>query len=363
MSRDGDAAGTGVASGEWFTLRWSDEGVVLLDQRLLPGEETYLTLGSLEEVARAIEDLAVRGAPAIGCTAAMGVARAGLDSRAGDLSGLEADVEDACKRLARTRPTAVNLFWSLDRMRATFAEAVAEPGVGVDRVRERLVEEAQCILREDVEICRAIGAAGVDLVPEGARILTHCNAGALATGGYGTALGVVRAAAAARSGICVLADETRPFLQGARLTAWELQREGIPVTVITDSMAGHLMSRGEVDLVVVGADRIAGNGDVANKIGTYTAAVLAREHSLPFYVAAPLSTIDLKTPDGAAIPIEERGRDEVANFGARPVVPDGVPVRHPAFDVTPARLVTAIITERGVLRPPYAESLRDALRG
>jgi len=342
MSRDGDAAGTGVASGEWFTLRWSDEGVVLLDQRLLPGEETYLTLGS---------------------TAAMGVARAGLDSRADDLSGLEADLGKACERLARTRPTAVNLFWSLDRMRATFAEAAAEPGAGVDRVRERLVEEARCILREDVATCRAIGAAGVELVPEGACILTHCNAGALATGGYGTALGVVRAAAAVRSGICVLADETRPFLQGARLTAWELQREGIRVTVITDNMAGHFMSRGDVDLVVVGADRIAGNGDVANKIGTYTVAVLAREHGLPFYVAAPLSTVDLDTPDGAAIPIEERRRDEVADFGARPVVPAGVPVRNPAFDVTPARLVTAIVTERGVLRPPYTESLREAFRG
>jgi methylthioribose-1-phosphate isomerase len=363
VSGDSGSGRAQGASGEWFTLRWSDEGVVMLDQRLLPGEETYLTLRSLEEVAGAIEDLVIRGAPAIGCAAAMGMARAGLDSRASELPALEADLRAASERLAQTRPTAVNLFWSLDRMRAVSAAAAAAPGAGVDSVRQRLVDEAEQILREDVATCRAIGAAGLELVPEGACILTHCNAGALATGGYGTALGVVRAAAAARSGIHVLADETRPFLQGARLTAWELLRDGIPVAVITDNMAGHILSRGEVDLVVVGADRIAANGDVANKIGTYPLAVLAREHAVPFYVAAPLSTVDLETPDGAAIPIEERGRDEVANFGARPVVPEGVPVRHPAFDVTPARLVTAIVTERGVLRAPYSESLAGAARG
>jgi methylthioribose-1-phosphate isomerase len=362
MSGGSTAVGASEANREWFTLRWSDAGVVMLDQRLLPGEETYLTLRSVEEVARAIEDLVIRGAPAIGCAAAMGVARAGLDSGARELSAFEADLRAARERLARTRPTAVNLFWSLDRMWAVFTAAAGAPGAGVESVRRRLIDEAEQILREDVATCRAIGAAGLELVPEGACILTHCNAGALATGGYGTALGVVRAAAAARDGIHVLADETRPFLQGARLTAWELQRDGIPVTVLTDNMAGHIMSRGEVDLVVVGADRIAANGDVANKIGTYTLAVLAREHGVPFYVAAPLSTLDLETPDGAAIPIEERGRDEVANFGARPVVPDGVPVRHPAFDVTPARLVTAIVTERGVLRPPYPESLGNAAR-
>jgi methylthioribose-1-phosphate isomerase len=351
-----------AAPPHWFTVDWSEEGVVLLDQRLLPSEERYLTLRSVEEVARAIEDLAVRGAPAIGCTAALGLARAAVACDAADLDTLERELDAASERLARTRPTAVNLFWALGRMRDVVRRAVAAPEATVAGVRDVLVREARALVAADVEACRAIGRASLELVPEDARILTHCNAGGLATAGYGTALGVVRAAFEAGRRPTVLADETRPFLQGARLTAWELARDGIPVTVITDNMAGHLMRSGDVDLVVVGADRIAANGDVANKIGTYTLAVLAREHGLPFYVAAPLSTIDPATPTGADIPIEERGRQEVAEFGARPVVPDGVPVRHPAFDVTPAPLVTAIVTERGVARPPYPRSLAALLR-
>jgi methylthioribose-1-phosphate isomerase len=342
---------------DWFTLRWSPQGVVLLDQRRLPREEIYLTLESVDEVAQAIESLAVRGAPAIGCAAALGFARAACVSRARDLATLRVDLEAAATRLARTRPTAMNLFWALGRMREIANAALLEPEASVERVRDRLVTAAQSLVAEDVTVCRAIGRAGLPLVPEGARILTHCNAGALATAGYGTALGVVRAAFEAGRRVQVLADETRPFLQGARLTAWELQRDGIPVTVITDNMAAHLMRRAEVDLIVVGADRIAGNGDVANKIGTYGLAVLAREHGIPFYVAAPLSTVDLATPCGDAIPIEERSRAEVAEINAHPILPEGVPVRHPAFDVTPARLVSAIVTERGVARAPYSLSL------
>ena len=346
----------------WFTVRWSKEGVQLLDQRRLPGEEIYLTLTSVEEVARAIESLVVRGAPAIGCTAALGVARCAVTSPARDLSDLRGDLGAAIERLSRTRPTAVNLFWALRRMGDAIDEEIAAPGSSVPSVRDRLVREAQVILDEDVAACRALGEAGLPLVPDGARILTHCNAGALATAGFGTALGVVRAAVRAGRHVSVLADETRPFLQGARLTAWELDRDGIPVTVITDNMSAHLMQGGEVDLVVVRADRIAANGDVANKIGTYGLAVLARQHDIPFYVAAPVSTIDLGTASGADIPIEERGREEVAEFAGRRVVPKGVPVRHPAFDITPAALVDAIVTERGVAREPYGTSLASLLR-
>ena len=346
----------------WFTIRWSEEGVQLLDQRRLPDQEIYLTLTSVEEISRAIESLVVRGAPAIGCTAAMGVARSAVVSQAQGLPELKADLQAAIERLERTRPTAVNLFWALRRMGDVIDEELARPEASVASLRDRLVREAQTVLDEDVAACRALGEFGAPLVPDGARILTHCNAGALATGGFGTALGVVRAAVEAGRRVSVLADETRPFLQGARLTAWELQRDGIPVTVITDNMAAHLMQRGEVDLVVVGADRIAANGDVANKIGTYGVAVLAREHGIPFYVAAPLSTVDPAMATGEGIPIEERGREEVAEFGGRPVVPKGVPVRHPAFDVTPAALVAAIITERGVAREPYDASLASLLQ-
>jgi methylthioribose-1-phosphate isomerase len=351
-----------TAEQPWFTIRWSEEGVKLLDQRRLPEQEIYLTLSSVEEISRAIESLVVRGAPAIGCTAAMGVARGAVASKAGDLPGLTKDLQVAIERLERTRPTAVNLFWALRRMEEVIEVEIARPGASVASLRDRLVREAQAVLDEDVAACRALGEFGAALVPDGARILTHCNAGALATGGFGTALGVVRAAVEAGRRVSVLADETRPFLQGARLTAWELDRDGIPVTVITDNMAAHLMQRGEVDLVVVGADRIAANGDVANKIGTYGVAVLARQHDIPFYVAAPLSTVDPATATGEGIPIEERGREEVAEFGARPVVPKGVPVRHPAFDVTPAALVTAIITDRGIAREPYETSLASLLR-
>jgi methylthioribose-1-phosphate isomerase len=345
----------------WFTLRWRDGALELLDQRVLPEREDVLRLATVEEIADAIETLAVRGAPAIGCTAAFGVAAAAF-APAPDLAGLRKTVADGIDRLARTRPTAVNLFWALERMREAVDAACAAPGATRESVARRALAAAQSILEDDLARCRAIGQAALPLVPEGARIMTHCNAGGLATAGYGTALGVVRAAAAAGRRVSVLAGETRPFLQGARLTAWELAKDGIPVAVATDGMAGWLMRRGEVDLVVVGADRIARNGDVANKIGTYGLAVLARAHDIPFFVAAPLSTLDLATPDGAAIPIEERGRDELATLAGRRLVPDGVPVRHPAFDVTPAELVTAIVTEAGVARPPYGVALAELAR-
>jgi methylthioribose-1-phosphate isomerase len=349
-----------VSGGDWFTLRWSEPGVLMLDQRLLPEREDYLLCTTVEQVAEAIETLAVRGAPAIGCAAAFGVALGARTSAARSAEALAAQVENAIRRLAATRPTAVNLFWALERMRACLAAA---GGSGPEAIRGALLAEAEAILAEDVAACRALGRAGAALVPDGARILTHCNAGALATGGYGTALGVVRAAVEAGRHVFVLADETRPFLQGARLTAWELARDGIPVTVVTDGMPAHLMQRKEVDLVIVGADRVAANGDVANKIGTYGVALLAKAHGIPFYVAAPCSTIDPATPDGAAIPIEERGREEVAHIAGRAVVPEGVPVRHPAFDVTPAALVTALVTERGVLRSPDRDGIAAHLRG
>jgi len=348
-----------MTDGSWFTLRFTGDAVELLDQTRLPAEEHYLRLDEVEDVARAIERLAVRGAPAIGCAAAMGVALGAVRSRATDTAGLVAELrEQVIPRLAATRPTAVNLFWALERMSEVAEALAAAPDATPASVRDGLAGEAERLHAADVETCRRIGRSGVAVVPRGARILTHCNAGALATAGYGTALGVVRAAAEAGLGVRVLADETRPLLQGARLTAWELQRDAIPVRVCADGTAAYMMQRGEVDLVIVGADRIAANGDVANKIGTYGLAVLAKAHGIPFYVAAPLSTIDRRVATGADIPIEVRGRDELARIGAATLLPDGVDVEQPAFDVTPARLITALVTECGLVERPSAEGIR-----
>lgn len=336
-------------------IGWTDDAVVLLDQRLLPEREEYLELRDIVEVAGAIRDLVVRGAPAIGVTAALGLALHARSLPADPERFLEGFIA-GCERLEAARPTAVNLAWAVRRMRRICSAALPD---GVETTRERLQVEARLMYEQDIEINRAIGRHGSALVPAHARLLTHCNAGALATAGYGTALGVVRAAHEEGKQIQVLADETRPFLQGARLTAWELQRDAIPCTVITDSSAGHLMQRGEIDVVVVGADRIAANGDVANKIGTYTVAVLAREHGIPFYVAAPTSTIDLSLPSGDRIPIEQRSSDEVVTLHERRLAPVGIEAAYPAFDVTPARLVTAIVTETGVARAPYEASLAE----
>ena len=320
-------------------LRWNGEVLSLLDQRLLPGREVWIECHNAAEVAEAIKTMVVRGAPAIGVSAAYGLAMAG---RRGD------DLFSAASVLKAARPTAVNLAWAVDRMLAASADPAA------------LRVEAEAINAEDLAACKAIGRHGASLLGASSTVLTHCNAGALATAGYGTALGVVRAAVESGKSVAVFADETRPYLQGARLTAWELQQDGIDVTLITDSMAGHFFQQGKFDAVVVGADRIAANGDAANKIGTYTVAVLAHAHGIPFYVAAPISTIDLACPNGAGIPIEERSAQEVVEVNGTRMAPEGISVRHPAFDVTPARLITAIITERGVLRPPYEEAIRTA---
>jgi len=338
------------------TIEWKDDAVVMIDQRKLPASEVYVTCKTANEVAKAIKTMVIRGAPAIGVAAAMGIAVGMTRSRATGTKQFTTEFQKTCELMAGTRPTAVNLFWAIERMKKAFA-AAAHDGQSVDEIKRRLVAEARAIHDEDVQSCRTMGAHGATLVPSSARILTHCNAGALATAGYGTALGVIRAAAEQGKTIAVLADETRPFLQGARLTAWELVRDGINTTVITDNMAGAMMRLGQVDLVVVGADRIAANGDVANKIGTYTVAVLAKEHGIPFYVAAPLSTIDLNTPDGSGIPIEERNEREVTHVGSNRLTPDGAHIRNPAFDVTPSQYVTAIITERGIARAPFHESL------
>jgi methylthioribose-1-phosphate isomerase len=331
----------------------------MIDQRLLPGEERYLRCQSVGEVATAIRDMAIRGAPAIGVAAAMGLA---LGVRRSDASGaaLRESFEAMAAELAATRPTAVNLVWAIDRMRRRYEELA---GQGDQALRDGLLEEARKVHAEDVAACHRMGDLGAELLPPHARVLTHCNAGALATAGYGTALGVIRSAAR-RGGIDqVFADETRPFLQGARLTAWELLQDDIPTTLIADNMSGHMMARGEVNAVVVGSDRIAANGDVANKIGTYSVAVLAHAHGIPFFVAAPVSTIDLNTPTGADIPIEERSPDEATHHGGRRMAPEGVAVRNPAFDVTPHRYVTAIVCERGVARAPYGESLKALVEG
>ena len=338
------------------TIEWNDEGVVMIDQRKLPGVEIYVTCKSAKDVAKAIKTMVIRGAPAIGVAAAMGLALGVRQSAATGTTKLAGEFYKLCEMMADTRPTAVNLFWAIDRMKRVFAEA-ASSGQSADQIKDRLAAEARMIHDEDVESCRTMGRHGADVVPANARILTHCNAGALATAGYGTALGVIRAAAAAGKVLQVFADETRPFLQGARLTAWELVRDHVPTTVITESMAGPLMRRGEVDFVVVGADRIAANGDVANKVGTYTVALLADAHKVPFYVAAPLSTIDLATPTGDDIKIEERAPREMTHMGSTRLTPEGASVWNPAFDITPGRLITGIITERGIIRPPYDKSL------
>jgi len=335
------------------TIQWTDDGVVMIDQTRLPLTEAYVTCRTYEEVATAIRDMIIRGAPAIGVAAAMGVAIGVL--RAGE-ADLDAQVETICDTLAKTRPTAVNLFWAIERMKRLYDSLQGRP---IAEIRARLVEEAKLVREEDIAINRAMGRNGAALVPDGKTVLTHCNAGALATAGYGTALGVIRAAREAGKNIDVFADETRPFLQGARLTVWELQQDGIPTTLITDNMAGHFMKSGRIGCVVVGADRIAANGDVANKVGTYSVAVLAKENHVPFFVAAPISTLDLTLESGDQIPIEERAAAEVTQVFGHQVAPEGTAVKNPAFDVTPARYVTAIITEKGVARAPYGESLKQ----
>ena len=330
----------------------------MIDQRKLPTQEVYVHCKTAQEVARAIKNMVIRGAPAIGVAAAMGIAIGMRKSKAQGTKQFAVEFTKLCDLMAGTRPTAVNLFWAIARMKRTLAAGV-QAGESTDELRSRLEREAQLIHDEDVESCKTMGRFGADLVPANARILTHCNAGALATAGYGTALGVIRAAAERGKVAQVFADETRPFLQGARLTAWELLRDNVPTTIITESMAGPLMKRGEVDFIVVGADRIAANGDVANKIGTYTVAMMAKAHGVPFYVAAPLSTIDLETPSGDTIPIEQRNPREITHFGPIRVAPEGAGIWNPVFDVTPASLVTGIITERGIARPPYDKSLKE----
>jgi len=328
----------------------------MVDQRKLPATEKYVTCKTVTVVAKAITTMVIRGAPAIGVCAAMGLALGAARSKATGTRQFAAEFQKNCDLLAATRPTAVNLFWAIEGMKQSFAEG-AHAGESVDQLKARLRHTADRIHDDDVASCRAIGRHGAAVVPAEACVLTHCNAGALATAGYGTALGVIRGAVECGKKVAVLADETRPFLQGARLTAWELMKDGIDTTVITDNMAGALMRTGTIDLVVVGADRIAANGDTANKIGTYSVAVLAKAHGIPFYVAAPWSTIDLGTPDGSTIPIEERNAREVTHVGSTQVAPTGARVRNPSFDVTPARYITAIITERGIHRAPFDASL------
>ncbi len=337
-----------------LTLEWTPEGVRFLDQTRLPLEESYVLATSYQQVADIITTMVVRGAPAIGVSAAMGVALGIKNSTAQDLAALTAELEVMSKTLAATRPTAVNLFWAIERMRRRYFALAASPGITLDQIREGMIKEALAMYDEDIAACRGMGALGAGLMPQSGGVLTHCNAGALASCGYGMALGVIRAAVEQGHLLRVYADETRPFLQGARLTAWELMHDGIPTTVLCDNMAASLMRQGKIQAVIVGADRVAANGDVANKIGTYGVAILAKEHGLPFYVACPWSTIDLATATGDAIPIEQRAAAEVTHHGGKQLTPNGVGIENPAFDVTPAKYVTAIITERGVFRPPYA---------
>ncbi len=337
------------------TLEWTDSGVRFIDQTKLPTEETYVTCKTHEQVADVIRNMVVRGAPAIGVAAAMGIALGVKNSKAENGSELKQDFDQICDVIGQTRPTAVNLFWAIRRMREKFERLRVRP---IPQIKQELIEEATRMHAEDIAANQAMGRHGATLMPSHGGVLTHCNAGALATCGYGTALGVIRAAVEQGKNIHVYADETRPFLQGSRLTAWELMKDDIPTTVISDSMAGAMMQQGKIGAVIVGADRIAANGDVANKIGTYTLAVLAKEHGIPFYVAAPFSTIDLEMPDGSKIPIEQRSTKEVTHIAGKPIAPEGVLVENPAFDVTPAKYVTAIVTERGIAQPPYQESLR-----
>jgi methylthioribose-1-phosphate isomerase len=344
------------------TIDRQQDVIVMVDQRKLPAQEVYVRCRTPQEVAKAIRTMVIRGAPAIGVAAAWGLALGVRRSTVKGTRQLAVEFQKMCDMMAATRPTAVNLFWAIDRMKRVFGEG-ARAGESAEELANRLDAEAQKIHDEDVASCRAMGAHGAQILADGSRVLTHCNAGALATAGYGSALGVIRAAVESGKKIAVFADETRPFLQGARLTAWELVRDGINTTVITESMAGPLMRAGEIDAVIVGADRIAANGDTANKIGTYTVAVLAHEHKIPFYVAAPVSTIDLGTAEGDRIPIEERDQREVSHLGSARLTPEGAKIRNPAFDVTPHRYITGIVTERGILRPPYVESLAAAVQG
>src|SRR6187200_604612 len=341
------------------TIDIQDDVIVMVDQRKLPAQEVYVRCRTAPEVAKAIRTMVIRGAPAIGVATAMGIALGMKRSTAKGTNQFAVEFQKICDLMAGTRPTAVNLFWAIDRLKAAFA-AGAQAGESPEELSERLMREAQAIHDEDVANCRAMGAHGAAIMPDGGRVLTHCNAGALATAGYGSALGVIRAAVEQGKKVAVFADETRPFLQGSRLTAWELVREGISTTVITESMAGPLMRAGEIDIVVVGADRIAANGDTANKIGTYTVAVLAHEHKIPFFVAAPLSTIDLNTAEGDQIPIEERDQREVSHLGSARLAAEGALIRNLAFDVTPSRYITGFITERGIFKPPFTESLKRA---
>ena len=338
------------------TLEWTNKGVRFIDQTKLPTEEVYVTCSTHQQVAEVIRNMVVRGAPAIGVAAAMGVALGIKNSKAESTWDLKREFDEICELISKTRPTAVNLFWAIRRMQEKFERIRIHP---IPQIRQALIEEAQRMHAEDIAANQSMGRHGATLMPSSGGVLTHCNAGALATAGYGTALGVIRAAVEQGKKIHVYADETRPFLQGSRLTAWELMKDGIPTTVISDNMAGAMMKQGKIGAIVVGADRIAANGDVANKIGTYTVAVLAKEHGIPFYVAAPISTVDLECPEGSQIPIEQRNGKEVTHIAGRQMVPDGVAVENPAFDVTPAKFVAAIITERGIARAPYQDSLRQ----
>ena len=337
------------------TLEWTDQGVRFIDQTKLPTEEVYVNCTTHEQVADVIRNMVVRGAPAIGVAAAMGVALGAKNSKAESAGDLKRDLDAICDLIGKTRPTAVNLFWAIRRMQDKFERIRIRP---VPQIKQELIAEARRMHAEDIAANQAMGRHGATLMPSSGGVLTHCNAGALATAGYGTALGVIRAAVEQGKKIQVYADETRPFLQGSRLTAWELMKDGIPTTVISDNMAGVMMKQGKIGAIVVGADRIAANGDVANKIGTYTVAILAKEHGIPFYVAAPISTVDLACPDGSQIPIEQRNSKEVTHIAGKQMAPDGVQVENPAFDVTPAKYVAAIITDKGIARAPYEESLR-----